>query len=247
MFESVNVKLAGYSAAAAFVVSFFTGLLAGVSFGVIVLRALIGGALFGAATLVARMLIERYVPDLLALTTAEKEESRRSGGGIDISVGDDTDGLPASAPAAGAADDSEGGASSNSGSLFDESLIEEVAEAPLDEEQTGGSHRAEDSDGGKSTFGDGEGLPDLDGSGSFEPGLGAEHVSSGESAAPSSGDREKADDQGAQDDTDVEGIDSLDDISGSTSSTGKTQGNSEGGDPKMMAEAIRTVLKREGS
>lgn len=247
MFESVHAKLAGYSAAAAFAVSFLTGLLAGVPFLTVALRALIAGVLFGIATVGARAVIERYVPELLALTTSEKEESFQSGAGIDISVGDDTDYQSADVESPDAAKESERRTGSASGSLFDESLIEEVSESPLDEEPDDGSQEHDERGGVTNTSDHGESLPDLDRLGSFEPGLEAERVAGGQEAVAGSGSQGETSDRRASEESDLEGIDTLDDVSGSTSSAERTPGNSEGGDPRMMAEAIRTVLKREGS
>ena len=212
---SVDVRASGFGAAAAFLLSVLVGLISGVSFGTVLLRALLSGIVFGLGVYGARILLARYVPDLLNVGHAES-----TGPGVDISVGDEED-------------DSELAAEANrgyeeSGDGFDESLVEEVEEAPAAESQ---QETRPEPESGIVAEEDAEfleradELPELEGfSGTF-----SSTASLDDDSEPSEQPRSNRN---------AEGLDSLD---GSTSSGGGRDAN----DPKVMADAIRTVLKRE--
>lgn len=224
---SVDVRASGIGAAAAFLLSALVGLISGVSFGTVLLRALLSGIVFGVGMYGARILLARYIPDLL---NADATESTGPGVGatgpnVDISVGDEGDDTDF---AAGATDDRERGIDG-----FDESLVEEVEEAPAVEAGRESEARRESAEREPGIVEDEDAefldrsdeLPELEGfSGTFS------------GAAPP---EEKDDGSAPQRRTsDSEGLDSLDD------SRPPGEGG-EGNDPKVMAEAIRTVLKRE--
>ena len=244
MFESVRAKIVLYSAAAAFAVSILTGLIAGVSIGTAVLRALIAGVLFAGGVLLARTLIERYMPELLTLMSGERYESPQSGSGIDISIGDDEEQQSTGSGSELRSDSPV--AASTSGGLFDESLIEEVDESPLDDNPVGGASAFDEAESIGEASDEGKSLPELEGLGAFEPGLEAEQVSSSNDGGSTAGAGAPPDAGASDDDDGPDDLDFLDNDPVSRSTSDSASG-SEGGDPKMMAEAIRTVLKREDS
>ena len=79
-------RWAAYPAAVAFTLSLLTGIIAGVDFLTLLLRALLGSALFAALGSGASALIERQLPELLQTPAPSSEASRPR---VDITVGDD--------------------------------------------------------------------------------------------------------------------------------------------------------------
>ena len=65
MIESLNWKVIAISAAVAFVLSCLTGLISGIMFGVLLLRASVVAVLFGVAGGAVSLLIARFLPELL--------------------------------------------------------------------------------------------------------------------------------------------------------------------------------------
>ncbi|AFG38130.1 hypothetical protein [Spirochaeta africana] len=77
-----TVRMAAVAGATATGIALFAGLLAGVPFGYILLRSLIGGSLFAGFGFGSAMLLERFLPELFEAA---------GGSGLDISVGEDDD------------------------------------------------------------------------------------------------------------------------------------------------------------
>ncbi len=103
-----DVKKAAIVAASAFVISFLVGLLSGVGFLFILLRAFVFSALFFGLFFGAYFLFSRFLPDLLASASSSREDDDETGGTgsrLDISVddhfGSDTD-ATVRAPVSGA-------------------------------------------------------------------------------------------------------------------------------------------------
>lgn len=226
---SVNVRIAGIAASAAFVLSALVGIIFGVGFPTVLIRAVIGGIVFGAGSFAALSLLKRYVPDLLTLSDDEGVA-----GNVDISVGDDE----ASTQDYESARDSTSSKRSHRG-YFDESLVEEVEEvpaapasssettdSPVSDEHTPGAESSAEGDEEQAAE-SGDALPDLQSfSGAFDS---LDEMPSGDSQASGTG---------SDSNESGEGLNSL----GSGGAAAETGGND---DPKMMADAIRTVLKRE--
>lgn len=83
-----NWKVIGGSAVFAFILSFIVGAVSSVSFGLILLRALIGAGAFGGIAFGAIYIIKQYLPDLGATLSLETED-RPEEGGIDIVIEDE--------------------------------------------------------------------------------------------------------------------------------------------------------------
>jgi hypothetical protein len=69
-----------------FVLSFLTGLLSGVSFSVVLVRAIILAVAFGGLAFGGKFLIQKFVPDLLSASPSESA-SASGGNAVDITVG----------------------------------------------------------------------------------------------------------------------------------------------------------------
>jgi hypothetical protein len=95
-----NLKLSVIAAGAAFVLSFFIGLISGTGFPYMLLRALISGALFFCLSAFAYWAISQFVPELLDFSQNDQALSGgvpQPGSMVDISVEpgeDETDVLP---------------------------------------------------------------------------------------------------------------------------------------------------------
>ena len=127
-----NVKIVGISAAAAFVLSLISGIIGGVGFLTILLRAAAGAVVFGLLAGGIYVLLERMVPELFELEGEEEYEEQevaQSGGNVDITLGEDEDAGAAQATTAGAAT-AEAGTESGEGHSISEasSSFEEAPE-----------------------------------------------------------------------------------------------------------------------
>lgn len=198
-FMSVNWKAVAIASSGAFLLSFLTGLVAGVGFGALLWRAVIFGALFGAGTVSSSYAMQRWLPELLS-----QDAVSETGRHVDMTVGDDEaeENEPSEAYTASA---SQGGVSS----VFDDSMIEEVEETSA-VDPVPGEQKPVQQDAGSRAEADDDSLPELDGfSDSFET------IGTDTDSAISSG--------------------------GSSSHAAEEHGM----DTKSMAEALRTVLKRD--
>ncbi len=231
---AVNWKLAVGAGVAAFLLSVFSGVLGGVGFSAILVRAPLAGIVFAALGLALELVVRRFLPELVDADTSHELGSR-----VNIVVEDDDEQLSTvqDQPRDGTSSDSkgeEGGArlaeESNAGDDWDEldnpeeSLVQEVQEArrqddeaepaePGVTEETAASNAAAESDSidtdSSVASTEVDELPDV---GRF-----AEDFSS----------------DGTQDSP-------QDAVSSSSHSS-----ESDGQDPAMIARALQTMLKRE--
>ena len=81
----INWKLPATTALIAIVISTISGIAGGARFGTIVLRALIGGALFGAFAVGIDILLRRFLPEFYAGKT-EADSEPISNGSVDITI-----------------------------------------------------------------------------------------------------------------------------------------------------------------
>ncbi|MFO7848867.1 MAG: hypothetical protein R6V67_02800, partial [Spirochaetia bacterium] len=89
-----NIKFIGGCSIFAFVISLFSGIIGGVGFFTILLRAVIGAVLFGLLGGGIVMFLERMIPELFALEGAEEAEieepgEAETGGNVDITLDED--------------------------------------------------------------------------------------------------------------------------------------------------------------
>jgi hypothetical protein len=82
----LNWRWGAFAGIGAFVISLFFGLVAGVLFGTLLMRALVGGLVFAGVGVGCNVLISKLLPELFE-TTGNQPIS--AGGGIDIVVQDD--------------------------------------------------------------------------------------------------------------------------------------------------------------
>lgn len=248
-------RASGVAATAALVLSLFSGILGGVAFGALIVRAAIGAVVFGAGAAGVSYVIDRYLPDLKqsmkrggtptggsAEPSAEAEGT--SGGQVDIVVDDevDTAGLAASdfeleeaeEPAAAAPDE------------LPEAGEDTVAELEADEE-------AEEAQGVSAPDSGAVQAEQAAAESGFTPGLSAEQVHTG-GADDGIGELEEADAESPDEVPETASSGSLPDIEGFSGdfseaplgdSDDEETSEGSGEDPEIMARAIRTVLKRE--
>jgi hypothetical protein len=85
-------KISGVAAGIGFILSFLLGIITGVSFPVMLIRAIAFAALFFALVSAGYWVIGRYLPELFD-AVLDKAEAPTLGGQVDISIGDDTAGI----------------------------------------------------------------------------------------------------------------------------------------------------------
>jgi len=81
-------KVPAIGASIGFVLSFLTGLFSGASFSVLLIRALCMAVLFGVLAVFARIVIIRFIPELLEEQTTNPGTDEKIGNVVDITVGD---------------------------------------------------------------------------------------------------------------------------------------------------------------
>ena len=215
----IDVRTTAVAAGVAFGLSALIGMIGGVQFGVLLLRALIIAAIFGGGAIGVMFLIDRFLPELQQLP--DRSANVETGGSVDIVVDDDPlagDGLPAQLPEYGS-----------------EGADEDTEVLPVDD----GGDEGEGLSDTDELSGDSD-----DTEPAFEPGIAADEVRTEtgseedlEELAEES-DAESLPDMERMSDSFVAPVDSEE-----TSGTSET--NAYGGDPSMYAQAIRTALKRD--
>lgn len=99
MFEP---KIPAVAASIGFVLSLLIGVMSGAAFGIVLARAAVLAILFGGLTLIGKILIVKYLPELLQGDGPENASSSDSGNMVDITVGEGgNDENPFSTPADG--------------------------------------------------------------------------------------------------------------------------------------------------
>ena len=238
-----NLKFSAYFAASAFVIALLTGALAGVGFGSLLVRAVLGAIVFAALGYGVYIVISTRLPELLSAGAATTSASQADGYGRNVDIVVDDDGEDDSL---GDGEDDELPAAEQAAQAVSPGDLEDDGE-PGDLEEV-----AEDAE---SAAGDGDEL--------------VEEVE--EVAAPAAGgapsDSEAATKNGTKD-VDENSVDTLPDIggfAGDFESEG-TEGaevveedDSDGGfggssraqaqgieqDPEVIAKALKTVIKRD--
>jgi len=81
-------KVPAIGASIGFVLSFLTGLFSGATFAVLLIRALCMAVLFGVLAAIARIVIIRFIPELLEEQTTNPGTDEQIGNVVDITVGD---------------------------------------------------------------------------------------------------------------------------------------------------------------
>lgn len=229
----INWKVSAVFAGAAFILSILSGAIAGVGFGLLLLRAIIGAVAFAVVGAGVSLVVARYLPELKKLPDGEgrSDVHQADGRNVNIVIPEEEPGL--------FSDDEEdvgrperfGSESENGGDEFaGDSLVEEVEELSADDDSpqverpaanAGGDSRekrpasqskaASEQESGELLDADTENLPDIGGlAGSFDGESVGSVVEPEESRESGSGGR--------------------DDM-----------------DPETIARALRTVLKRDQS
>lgn len=240
---NVDWRWAAGPAAVAFVLSLLTGVFAGVEFVTLLLRAILGSALFSVVGTGIGFLVQHQLPELL---NVQPQGSTESSHRVDITVGDEEE---SGAYAEEAPREQEGGLSSLDADDIEslgpkreeerergasplqpaqqditESLVEEVEEAALPDEELSKASQFDQEETGGEELESVDDLPDIGGfEGAFDDGTGAE---SGEG-------------YGGEES-------SLSDFSSGTRSNRSTpEGFDDGNDPAHIAKALQTMLKRD--
>jgi hypothetical protein len=226
-------RASAVAATAALVLSLFSGIIGGVAFGTLIVRAIIGAVVFGAGAAGVSYVIDRYIPDLKKSMQGggEPAEPRgTTGNQVDIVVDDevDTDGLAASDFELEEAEESGAAADASSEPGEDERAAEDGFTPGLAAERV-------QSDGAEEEIAE---LEEADAGGVGEaPQNGRDASESVDEQTPETASTGSL--------PDIEGFSG--DFSEAPASDSDDEDTSEasGEDPQMMARAIRTVLKRE--
>ncbi len=220
---SVNWKTSAIVGGSAFVLSALVGLIGGVGFGTLLLRAVIGAALFAAGAAAVGVVIERFLPELRS--TADAAPAPAESGRVDIVVDDD---LSSDAYTPG-------------GNLDDGSA--ESGDAYGSDADDDGSLAVSPDDTGE--FDDGVGSPGRSEGGAIDDDEPEELEAVDVDGTPERG--AGSDDAGNLPDMDRMSESFQSGIAGVVDA--RTEGvdgdGRSGEDPSLMARAIRTVLKRE--
>lgn len=238
---NVDWRWAAGPAAVAFVLSLLTGVLAGVEFITLLLRAILGSALFSVVGTGIGFLVQRQLPELLTVQARGSAEPTHR---VDITVGDEEE---AGASEAESSTDENGELASLDAEDIDsvepkeeetdlspprqasqdditESLVEEVEEAALPDEELSKASQFDDEEEESQELESVDELPDIGGfEGAFDDGTGAEG----------------GDGYGGEES-------SLSDFSsGTRSKRSPPDGFDAGNDPAHIAKALQTMLKRD--
>lgn len=232
------VKIAAPAGIGALILSVLVGLIAGVSFGTVLVRALASAALFGGAAVGITVVVERFIPGLVdgeAPSKADVEaDSATAGSRVNIVVeDDDTETAAVGEPAASGArtppaGDEEGDPKRGPASA---ELVEAVEERLADDEEAVMSQAIEEEKHGAAVDVDGGAIDEMPDIGAFA----GSFVSS---------DYEQT--EGVSD----EGGDEAVSLPGPMRTDGSPSGGSgeakAGNDPATIARALQTMLKRDG-
>ena len=240
---NVDWRWAAGPAVVAFVLSLLSGILAGVPFVVLLLRAILGSALFSALGTGIGFLVQRQLPELLE---TPGESGARAQPRVDITVGDEEE--AEAAPESSGESEEEGELASldaediesvgpkeeegteNAPPLqspqqdITESLVEEVEEAALPDEELTAASQFDEEETQSEELESVDELPDIGGfEGAFEDG------STGANGEGYGGEGSSLSDYG----------------SGSSSKRSAPEGFDSGNDPAQIAKALQTMLKRD--
>ncbi|TFH06286.1 MAG: hypothetical protein E4H09_00560 [Spirochaetales bacterium] len=158
----INWRVSIIAAGGAFLLSLLVGLIGGVGFGAIVLRALIGGIVFGLGASGVGVAIERFIPELNSALHVDAT-NEKSGTRVDIVVEDDP--MDPDSGSEGMPDEAEHEAGTFSPGFGEDTLdddndvIEELEETDSEISNSGDSEEY----AGASGDAENSGLPDMDG------------------------------------------------------------------------------------
>ena len=247
-----NWKFIAGSAGFAFFISFLTGLFSGVQFGTLLLRAVMGGIAFGGLAFGIEYIIKRYLPEL-AKAISPEEQHQEASPNVDIVIEDENPpGSAGYAPTEEQASTEEDtrkptGESDISADNTDENIPDSTGEfSPPDNE-------TDDSDDSDDT---GEFVEEVEELGGAEESPAPQSKSSEDSEEIA--DLEVVDDEEAT----IDALPDIDNLSDSFDHTESTEDGWEevdssqdsnmtvdvGGveeDPRIIAKAVQTMLKKE--
>ncbi len=229
----INWKVSAVFAGAAFILSILSGAIAGVGFGLLLLRAILGAVAFAVVGAGVSLVIARYLPELKKLSDAEDRSDARQPGGrnVDIVIPQEEPGIYS--------DDEESSEGPESGELDGEESVDEFAGDSLVEE-----------------------VEELASDDSILPGEGSQRAAGGEGpvtrrSAPSDvvGEEESREllDADTKNLPDIGGLagsfdgESVGSIVEPEETREEVRGGRDDMDPETIARALRTVLKRDQS
>ncbi len=235
------VKIAVPAGVGALVLSVLVGLIAGVSFGTVVVRAVAWAALFAGAAVGLAALVERFIPELVdGDASPGSEAASRSSAGARVNIvveDDDTDAGVEREPAATGAratvlpvGDDESDAERQAGPASAE-LVDAVAEQLADDEEAVMSQAIEEERNGAAVEVDDGAIDEMPDIGAFA----GSFVSSDYEQTEGSPDGEMDDSVSLPDPTRTDG-----------SRSGGSGEVNAGNDPATIARALQTMLKRDG-
>ncbi len=137
----ISWKAAYWGGIAGFALSFLVGLVGGVPFGSILLRALIWGILFGALAALAYYVLSRFVPELASLVGGKAEQ--KSPGAVDIVLPGENPHERGAEPGA-FAEGAPGDEDYAPGGAGEATMVEEVEELPPAEAAADGKEAADE-------------------------------------------------------------------------------------------------------
>jgi hypothetical protein len=215
-----NLKFSAYFAGSAFAIAFLTGIFAGVGFGTVILRALIGAVVFAGLGYGTYIVISTRLPELLSRAAAPEREAEGYGQNVDIVV-DDDDEVPDAAEELEAADEPSTAAEGEAGEL------EEVGDEESAAAGEGGDELVEEVEEVAAS----SGAPDTSSSG------GEDVDENSVDALPDIG--------GFAGDFEAEGTEVVEDDEGGTSGSSRAREHGIQQDPEVIAKALQTVIKRD--
>lgn len=255
-----NIKIIGACAIFAFVISLLSGIIGGVGFFTILIRALLGAVLFGILSGGIAMLLERMIPELFEAAGTEdtgngEPEHAENGSNVDITLDEEAESYSpspdssggmeaASSPAASetaaagaeaSTETAEGEAAQQSDSREEEDqFVEEVAENGGAESGDSASFLPPDEGDqgseGAEGFEEVDSLPDLE-----------DFADSFEGVAAS---QEEGSSGGAASNSSAGSSGGLSNLGGGASSS-SVDVNGDQHDPATVAKAVRTLMKKD--
>jgi len=239
----LNWRASAMAAGAAFVVSVLAGIVGGVPLGTLIVRALVGAAVFGAGAVATSLVIDRYLPDLKQSVAGSGEDAveQPPGSQVDIVVDDDT-----GEDASFLLDDDLDRADSSAEPRTPASDAAFVAGMPADEVHVAGEQaaagpatdngRAAALEAGSGADADEEPAELEEADDETDWGTGDDEMESDEDSPAGAGPAGRLPDMEGLSGEFAESATEYDDVD---------EAEQSGEDPSIMARAIRTVLKRD--
>ncbi|NBF40867.1 MAG: hypothetical protein GVY14_10670 [Spirochaetes bacterium] len=239
-----NLKFSAYFAGSAFVIATLTGALAGVAFGAILLRAVIGAIVFAGIGYGSYIVISARLPELLSESAATSSTAQADGYGQNVDIVVDDDGEEDELPAA----DEPDAAESAQAAGVEQAAETGTSQAHVDEDEPGDLEEV--AEGVESPAGGGDELVEE-----------VEEVAAAPTDSAASAKRESEDvDENSVDalpdiggfagDFESEGAEGAevveeDDSNGGFGGSSRAQSHGIEQDPEVIAKALQTVIKRD--